>query len=222
MEPRELFALFDQAGDAAFAVEPHGRICYWSHNAEQLLGLSQDQVLSKNCADILAGRDSAGCAICSSDCHVLELARKQQTIAAYDLHAVTASGERKWISISVIVAHVKSGPSPLTVHLMRDIEERKNVENIAREIMVRVGELTGRQADEVLRRGPARRPPVKLTPRELAILRFLSLGQNTKDISTDLRISTATVRNHIQRILKKLQCHTRLAAVMRAAREGAI
>ena len=152
----------------------------------------------------------------------MELARKQQTIAAYDLHAVTASGERKWISISVIVAHVQSGPSPLTVQLMRDIEERKNVENIARDIMVRVGELTGRQADQVLGRGPVRRPPVKLTARELTILRFLSLGQNTKDISTDLQISTATVRNHIQRILKKLQCHTRLAAVMRAAREGLI
>ena len=194
----------------------------WSRNAEQLLGLSQDQVLSKNCADILAGRDGAGCAVCSSDCHVLELARRQETIAAYDLHAVTGSGERKWINVSVIVAHVKSGPSPLTVHLMRDIEERKNVENLTREIMVRVGELTGRQADDVLRRGPARRPPVDLTPREHAILRFLSLGQNTKDISTDLHISTATVRNHVQRILKKLQCHTRLAAVMQAAREGLI
>ena len=154
MEPRKLFALFDQAGDAAFAVEPNGRICYWSHHAEQLLGFPQEQALSKNCDDILAGRDAAGCTICSSDCHVLELARRQQTIAAYDLHAATAWGELKWINISVIVAHVKSGPSPLTVHLMRDIEERKNVENIAREIMVRVGELTGRQADEVPRNVP--------------------------------------------------------------------
>ena len=37
-----------------------------------------------------------------------------------------------------------------------------------------------------------------------------------------LDISTATVRNHIQRILKKLHCHTRLAAVMQATREGLI
>ena len=222
MEPRKLFALFDQAGDAAFAVEPNGRICYWSHHAEQLLGFSQDQVLSKNCADILAGRDDADCTICSWDCHVLELAQKHETVAAYDLHTNTASGERKWINVSVIIAHVKSGPSPLAVHLMRDIEERKNVENLAREIMVRVGDLTGRQADKVLRRGTVQGPPVKLTPRELAILRFLSKGQNTKDISTDLHISTATVRNHVHRILKKLRCHTRLAAVMRAAREGLI
>ena len=222
MEPRELYALFEQAGDAAFAVEPHGRICYWSHNAERLLGFSQNQVLSKNCADVLEGHDSAGCTTCSLDCHVLALARKNETISAYDLHAVTGSGERKWINISVIVARVNSGPSPLTVHLMRDIEERKNIENIAREIMVRVGELTGRQADDALRRGSTQHAPVKLTARELTILHLLSLGRNTPDISTKLGISSATVRNHVQRILKKLRCHTRLEAVMRAAREGLI
>ena len=222
MESRELFTLFDQAGDAAFAVEPHGQICYWSRNAERLLGYSKGQVLSKNCADILAGRDEAGCAVCSSDCHVLELSRKGKAITSYDLHAVTGSGERKWISISVIVAHVSSGPSPLTMHLMRDIEERKSVENIARDIVTRVSELTGRESDALSQRGPVRRPPVDLTAREVTILRFLSQGQTTTAIATGLHISTATVRNHIQRILKKLQCHTRLAAVMRAAREGLV
>lgn len=222
MQPRELFAIFDRAGDAAFAVEPDGRICYWSRKAALLLGFSEDQVLSRNCADVLEGRDGAGCSICRSDCHVLELARRHEATAAYDLHAVTASGKRTWISISIIVTHVKIGPSPLTVHLMRDIEGRKTVENIAREIMVGVGKLTGHQADEVLRHGSPPSPPVRITSQELAILKLLSLGRNTKDISTDLSISTATVRNHIQRILKKLQCHTRLAAVMRAAREGLI
>jgi len=153
---------------------------------------------------------------------VLEMARRNNASAAYDLHTLTGSGERKWINVSVIIAHVESGPSPLTVHLIRDIEDRKNTENLTREIIVRVGELTGRQADEVLRRGAARQPPVHLTPRELTILRLLARGQATEAISTDLSISTATVRNHIQRMLKKLHCHTRLEAVMRAARAGLI
>ncbi len=39
MESRDLFALFDRAGDAAFAVEPYGSIYYWSESAEKLLGL---------------------------------------------------------------------------------------------------------------------------------------------------------------------------------------
>ena len=48
MESRELFALFDQAGDAAFAVEPYGRICYWSDGAEKLLGFPRAEALTKH------------------------------------------------------------------------------------------------------------------------------------------------------------------------------
>lgn len=222
MEPRELFAFFEQAGDAAFAVEPDGRVCYWSRKAELLLGLTEDQVLSRNCAEVLAGNDSAECAVCGLDCPVLESARKHQSVAAYDLHAVTASGDRKWINISIIVAEVNRGPSPLTVHLMRDVEERKNVEDIARDVMARVSALTGQHAGTIPRSGPVRAPAAGLTDREREVLGLLSFGRTTKAISADLHISVPTVRNHIQHIMKKLRCHTRLAAVMRATREGLI
>jgi len=36
MQARELFALFDAAGDAAFAVDLDGRIGYWSASAERV------------------------------------------------------------------------------------------------------------------------------------------------------------------------------------------
>lgn len=222
MESRELFELLDNAGDAAFAVGPHGLVCYWSQKAEQLLGFNQSETLSKNCEDILRGEDGAGCAVCTHECHVLEAARKERDVSSYDLHAMTASGGRKWINVSILVAHANRGPSPLVVHLMRDISERKRNEELTREIMVRVGELTGRQADQMLSRTRSEQPGVKLTARELSILRSLSLGRGTSEMAAELSISTATVRNHIQRILRKLQCHTRLEVVLRAAREGFI
>lgn len=222
MESRELFALFDQAGDAAFAVEPYGRICYWSDGAEKLLGFPRAEALTKHCADIVEGNDDDGCRICDADCHVLRLARKQTAAAAYDLHAATAWGERKWVNTTVIVANVSSGPSPLVVHLMRSIEERKKVENLTREILVRVGELSGREADSVLSQDSSRRPTTELTRREAAVLSALARGRSTSEVAADLHISTATVRNHVQRLLRKLQCHTRLEAVMRGAREGLI
>lgn len=53
----------------------------------------------------------------------------------------------------------------------------------------------------------------QLTTREKEILRFLALGMGTSAIARELSISTATVRNHAQRILAKLQVHSRLAAV---------
>jgi PAS domain S-box-containing protein len=219
MEARELFTLLDHAGDAAFAVGPQGLICYWSSSAAGLLGLPSDEALSRSCEDVLRGEDGASRRVCTSDCQVLQSARKNRDVPNYDLCAMTASGERKWLNISIIVARVMHGPSPLVVHLMRDISARKRNENLTREIMLRVGELTGQQADQMLNRTRAPQPKVTLTPQELVILRSLSLGHSTQEIAAELRISIVTVRNHIQHILGKLKCHTRLEAVLSAARQ---
>jgi DNA-binding NarL/FixJ family response regulator len=71
-------------------------------------------------------------------------------------------------------------------------------------------------------RGARRVPTAKrqLTRREKEILRFLALGMGTSAISRELAISPATVRNHAQRILAKLQVHSRLAAVARGYEVG--
>ena len=73
-------------------------------------------------------------------------------------------------------------------------------------------------ADGGPQRGPERRrvaSPGKLTSRETEILRFLALGLGTSAIARELAISPATVRNHAQRVLAKLEVHSRLAAVAR-------
>jgi DNA-binding NarL/FixJ family response regulator len=60
----------------------------------------------------------------------------------------------------------------------------------------------------------------QLTTREKEILSFLALGMGTSTIARELSISPATVRNHAQRILAKLQVHSRLAAVARGYAMG--
>ena len=222
MEEQELFAMFEGAGDAAFAVDQLGQIRYWSRKAEELLGFRKEQVLLRNCAEVLAGTDEAGAAICCRDCHVLEIARKSGSVAAYDVKAATASGSRKWLNISILVAHLRRGRPWLVVHLMRDIDRRKQTELLTREIIVSVGRLTGQEADEILRQGSSPAPAVDLTARERAILRLVSLGRNPKQIAGELHISPSTARNHIQHILGKLGCHTRLEAAMKAMRERLI
>ena len=218
MEARELFTLLDHSGDAAFAVDPQGVICYWSAGVENLLGVSGKDALSRNCEDILRGEDSGGHQVCATDCQVLQAARNNRTVSNYDVCAVAASGQRKWLNISIIVAPVRYGPSPLVVHLVRDVTEAKRRETLTREIMLRVGELTGQQADRMLNgaRPPASVP--ELTQREMAILQSLSFGRSTGEIASELHISAATVRNHVQHILGKMKCHTRLEAVLTAAR----
>src|SRR5712692_918491 len=138
MEDQELFCILEGAGDAAFAVDQQGLIHYWSRKAEDLLGFRKDQVLRKNCAEVLAGTDDAGAAICCRECRVLEMARKTGEVAAYDVHAATAAGNRRWLNVSIIVARLGRARTPLVVHLMRDIDDRKRLEGLTREIMVSV------------------------------------------------------------------------------------
>ena len=55
---------------------------------------------------------------------------------------------------------------------------------------------------------------VDLTDRETEILRCLARGMATGAIGKKLTISTATVRNHIQHILEKLDVHNKLGALV--------
>jgi len=62
----------------------------------------------------------------------------------------------------------------------------------------------------------------QLTAREREILSLLAVGMGTAAIAGHLTISTATVRNHVQRIIAKLRVHSRLAAVARGYATGLI
>lgn len=59
-----------------------------------------------------------------------------------------------------------------------------------------------------------------LTARELEVLQAVSLGQTTPAIARSLGLSEYTVRNHVRNILGKLNAHTKLEAVIHAARAG--
>jgi putative two-component system response regulator len=61
-----------------------------------------------------------------------------------------------------------------------------------------------------------------LRPRELEVLRLMAAGVGNKALAEQLFISLNTVRNHIQRILYKLDAHSKLEAVATAVREGVI
>ena len=62
--------------------------------------------------------------------------------------------------------------------------------------------------------------PVDLTRRELEILTWIAEGLSNKEIAAKLVISTFTVKNHVHRILTKLQVDDRVAAVRRAVEES--
>ncbi|GEM_PF-3363087 len=61
-------------------------------------------------------------------------------------------------------------------------------------------------------------PP--LTQREREILDLLAEGLQNKEVAQEIRISSVTVRNHVQNILAKLGVHSKLEAVSMAFRRG--
>ena len=65
-----------------------------------------------------------------------------------------------------------------------------------------------------------RRPALKLSERELSVLRLVAEGLQTKQIAQALVISERTVKFHINSIFRKLGADNRAQAVALAAQRG--
>jgi DNA-binding NarL/FixJ family response regulator len=62
----------------------------------------------------------------------------------------------------------------------------------------------------------------EFTPRELDVLRALAQGRDTGTIATELGIALHTVEWHLRHVIEKLGVHSKLQAVVAAARRGII
>ena len=63
---------------------------------------------------------------------------------------------------------------------------------------------------------------IKLSKRETEILTHLSKGLNYNEIASNLFISPATVRKHIENTYKKLHVHNKIEAVLKAKKRNLI
>lgn len=68
-------------------------------------------------------------------------------------------------------------------------------------------------------RGQSRTELEGLTPREEELLRLISQGNSSKEISTGLNISPRTVGTHLRNIYEKLHVHSRTQAVAKYLRK---
>lgn len=62
----------------------------------------------------------------------------------------------------------------------------------------------------------------QLTPREREVLQALADGLNTEQVAEELHITPQTERNHMSKIFAKLGVHSRLQALVLAARHGVV
>lgn len=207
-DPLTMLSAFERSGDGVYAVDYDQVIVYWNKTAESLLGHAAADVIGHQCFDVIAGGDYLGHPFCGADCEVIECARKGHAPTNYDVCTRNAAGERRWINVSIVVLLGPGKRSTLTVHLFRDITEKR------RQQLRLPTAAPGAPANGAEESSPLSR----LTRREAEVLQHLSCGMTNTQIADVLGVSATTVRNHIEHLLAKLGVHSKLEAVVFAAR----
>jgi PAS domain S-box-containing protein len=207
-----LLAAFKRSGDGVYAVDSSQRIVYWSKSAERLLGRRAQQALGRFCYDVIAGGDRRGHPFCRQDCPVIQCSLKGRASENYEVVTRTAGGQSRWLSVSIVVLRGRGPKSTLTVHLIRDVTEKRRVEVRAERILAAVASASP-EPDSGVEAAP-------LTRRETEVLQLLACGLPNRDIASALGVSQTTVRNHIEHLLGKLGVHSKLEAVVYAARHA--
>jgi DNA-binding CsgD family transcriptional regulator len=189
--------------DAMFAIDGNQRVMFWNHASEELTGIPAAKAIGKPCHEVLHGREPSGGVFCKANCELGQLARGGPPPAVFSMRI--SSKERGNIQLNVGTMLV---PSPddrewMVVHVMR----RGHCKSSAGAGMAARKQRSHAAADQ------ASHGLCLLTEREREILCMLTNGMTTAAISKNLNISMATVRNHIQRLMAKLNVHTRIEAV---------
>lgn len=211
----ELFALLEGTGDAAFAVDEQGLICSWNRAAEKLYGYPASAVLQKPCATLLQGRGAEGNIVCCEDCNVLKCGAEHRPVEHYDLEVIGRGGRRLWVNISILVHQDTRSGRRLHVHLARDITLRKKKEELSGKLLSAAKDLAALPEDAA---GLA--PVAPLSDQEKRVLRLLREGKGAREAARALKISDRTLRNHLHHANQKLGTHSRLEAVLLAAKRG--
>lgn len=214
MGSKRLLILVDGTADAVFAVDAAGRITAWNSAAAELFGHNEREVLTHPCTEILQ---------CSNDneifrseqCVITRVAQDNSPLVNFDLRLQTKTG-KQWCNLSTLIASDPNSGARQTLFIVRPREMRKRLEQAFNEF-VRTNGRDGSNGTSI-----HAAINVRLTSREIEVLKSLAKGHGTRTIANHLNISSATVNNHIKHILTKFDVHTRLEAIRHAESVGVI
>lgn len=211
------------AADGVLIANQDQEIVYWNQAAEAILGYDADEIAGLPCHRIMAGCNDRGRLICRQRCRVAGAAVRGQPVESFDMFVRPKSDGGRWLNISTLTWSTSgSRASAAIVHLFRDVTQKKQRELLLEKVLDAAKTMQNGEPSRSFPPLPAELPAVTLTEREREVLLLLADGLGTRDIAQSLSISTSTARNHIRNVLRKLQVHSRLEAVVRAYREGLV
>lgn len=199
-----------RTGDAVYVVGPDYKIVHWDEQMESLTGVLSEEALGKPCYEAALGEREDGEPFCAYGCSVMHLAQAHRPVSSFEMRIRTRSGDKRWVSVSNLA--VETGEGPYLVHLLRDSQGTHDALQMARGLI----QLSSKYEAPAPRR---QNVPV-LTPRQLEVLKLLSEGKSVREISKELYLSEATVRNHVRSLLQALGAHSQLEVLAKAREMG--
>jgi PAS domain S-box-containing protein len=191
--------------DGAFTTGPDGTIAQWNRAAAKMLGYTTREAVGRSCGDLFGGHDRNLHCPGRRSCHTTGPTNRREPGHNFDVQTRTKKGAAIWVNVTTLTVADGTTARGLTIHLLRDV-------TATRETMALLQERLAASTPAAESNGNG------LTARELEVLRMVASGVRTKGIAERLRVSPATVRNHVQNILGKLGAHSRLEAVAHATR----
>lgn len=205
----EFLNMANHSACAVFAVDADRRVAFWNRSCADLTGISAAEAVGKPCSELLQGRKPNGDLLCGADCPVCQMARGGLPMKNLAMRVQVRDGSRIQLNVGTMLMPSPDAASWMVVHFMRRGRgTRANCVGAAQPSRPPGERNAGAMNDE-----PGSDAGCQLTERELEILRLLDQGLTTETLSHSLHISKTTVRNHVQRLLAKLNVHSRIEAL---------
>jgi PAS domain S-box-containing protein len=219
-----IYKALSRAGDGVLVADANGRVLLWNRSAERVLGWGAAEAVGRTCCEVFETGHDTGEA-CEGGC-AMSAARQGTSVESFDMRARTKNGREVRLNVSTLAVPAEVGATPLVIHLFREIPARPAVATTG--TAPANGNGPGPTSHGTSTNGTVEPPTPNaqghgsLTPRELEVLRLLAGGANTRVAAEQLRVSPATIRNHVQNLLGKLGVHSRLQAVAYANAHGLV
>jgi len=202
--------LMAQSVDGMFAIDGQQKVLFWNRAAESMTGIASSRAVGRRCHEVLKGHDLMGRQFCKPGCPLSALAAGGPPPGQLPLRVTHTDGQTLQLCVgTMLIPSFKDGLWTV-VHVMRR-GRRSQAENL----------FDCRSTHAAPEAKPASHEPTlpkksaasMLTGREQEILRLLANGSGVDNMAALLHISSATVRNHLQRLMGKLDVHNRVEAV---------
>lgn len=209
--------LLDKAPYGVYAVDIDRIITFWNRSAERILGHGAGEAIGLRCCRVLQNLSDNGTApVCVERCPAIHHARTSRFPPVVHVMARCASGRRKPLTIMPVVIPQPRCDGTALVNLFHERTEALLDETASG----RVEEVLATATPPAQPSDPSCLEVTPLSARELEVLSLMGLAWRTREIASELTISTNTARNHVRNVCGKLQARSKLEAVVIAQRRG--